>query len=193
MASDSQVPGDITGLLRRWSGGDSAALDDLVEIAYRELHAIAAGYLRQDARQQSLQATELVNEVYMRLARQHTPQISDRYHFYCFAAMLMRRILSDFSRRNCAQKRPLSQGARIALHPDLAWIDAAGEEMLALDQALAELEFLDERKVRILELRYFLGCTNDETAELLGITRSTVDRDLKFAKTWLYRRLHAQP
>ena len=100
----------------------------------------------------------------------------------------MRRILSDFSRRAHAQKRPGWAGGRIPLHPDLAWIDAAGEEMLSLDQALAELKFLDERKVRTIELRYFLGCTNEETAELLGVTRSTVDRDLQFAKTWLYRR-----
>ena len=191
MTSDSQIPGEITSLLQRWSGGDLAVLDDLVEIAYKELHAVAAGYLRQESRQQALQATELVNEFYLRLARQRTAQFCDRYHFYSFAAMLMRRILKDLSRRNSAQKRPFSD-ARIALHPDLAWIDIAGEEMMTLDHALAELEILDERKVRILELRYFLGCTNEETAELLGVTRSTVDRDLRFAKTWLYRRLHLQ-
>jgi RNA polymerase sigma factor (TIGR02999 family) len=192
MVPDSSIPGEITGLLQRWSGGDAAALDDLVEIAYTELHAIAAGYLRQEDRHQALQATELVNELYLRLARQRAAQFSDRYHFYTFAAMLMRRILNDSSRRAYAQKRPGSAGTRVPLHPDLAWIDAAGEEMLSLDQALSELEFLDERKVRIIELRYFLGCTNEETAELLGITRSTVDRDLQFAKTWLYRRLHPQ-
>ena len=192
MASDSQISGEITTLLHRWSGGDSAALDDLVEIAYKELHSIAAGYLRQENRNQTLQATELVSELYMRLTRQRAAQFSDRYHFYSFAAMLMRRILNDYCRRGQALKRPGSAGARIPLHPDLAWIDAAGEEMMSLDQALAELEFLDERKVRIIELRYFLGCTNEETAELLGITRSTVDRDLQFAKTWLYRRLHPE-
>ena len=161
-------------------------------IGGRELHAIAAGYLRQGSRQQAIQATELVNELYMRLARQRTAQFSDRSHFYSFAAMLMRRILNDSSRRAHALKRPGAEGVRVPLHPDLAWIDAAGEELLSLDQALAELEFLDERKVRIIELRYFLGCTNEETAEILGITRSTVDRDLQFAKTWLYRRLHPQ-
>lgn len=191
MTPESPIPGEITSLLQRWSGGDAAALDDLVDVAYRELHSIAAGYLRQGNRQGALQATELVNELYLRLARQRTAQFSDRYHFYSFAAMLMRRILNDCSRRMHAQKRPGS-GDRVPLHPDLAWIDAAGEEMLSLDQALAELEFLDERKVRIIELRYFLGCTNEETAELLGVTRSTVDRDLQFAKTWLYRRLHPQ-
>ena len=193
MESDRQIPGEITTLLQKWSGGDAAALDDLVEAAYNELHAIAGGYLRQESRNPSLQATELVNELYVRLARQRSSQFSDRRHFYSFAAMLMRRILNDLSRRNRAQKRPGAEGGRIPLHPDLAWVDAAGEEMLSLDQALTELELLDERKVRMLELRYFLGCTNEETAELLGVTRSTVDRDLQFAKAWLYRRLHSQP
>jgi RNA polymerase sigma factor (TIGR02999 family) len=121
MASDSQFSGEITTLLQRWSGGDSAALDDLVGIAYRELHAIAAGYLRQGNRQQTIQATELVNELYLRLARQRSAQFSDRSHFYSFAAMLMRRILNDQSRRAHAQKRPGADGARVPLHPDLAW------------------------------------------------------------------------
>jgi RNA polymerase sigma factor (TIGR02999 family) len=192
MASDREIPGDITSLLQRWSGGDTAALDDLVEVAYKELRGIAASYLRQGTLQNTLQATELVNELYMRLAKQRSAQLSNRCHFYSFAAMLMRRILNDFSRRAHAQKRPGWAGGRIPLHPDLAWIDAAGAEMLSLDQALTELEFLDERKVRIIELRYFLGCTNEETAELLGVTRSTVDRDLQFAKSWLYRRLHSE-
>ena len=191
MDSDNQLPGEITSLLQRWSGGDGAALDQLVELAYQQLRAIAVGYLRQA--HQTIQATELVSELYMRLANQRAFQLSDRGHFYTFAAMLMRRILSDCSRRARAQKRPGSTGVRIPLHPDLAWIDAAGEEMLTLDQALAELETLDERKVRIIELRYFLGCTNEETAELLGVTRSTIDRDLQFAKTWLFRRIHQQP
>jgi RNA polymerase sigma factor (TIGR02999 family) len=192
MSSDSQIPGEITSLLQRWSGGDLGALDDLVEIAYKELRAIAAGYLQHGNRHNTLEATEVVHELYMRLARQRSAQLADRGHFYTFSAMLMRRILSDYSRQAHAQKRPGSAGVRIPLHPDLAWIDAAGEEMLSLDQALAELELIDERKVRILELRYFLGCTNEETAEHLGVTRSTVDRDLQFAKSWLYRRLHSE-
>jgi len=190
MDSEHPIPGEITSLLQRWAGGDLAALDDLVEVAYRELHAIAEGYLRRGSRQRAIQATELVNELYVRLARQRASKLSDRGHFYSFAAMLMRRILADDSRRAHALKRPESAGVQIPLHPDLAWVDVAGEEMLSLDRALSELELLDERKVRVIELRYFLGCTGEETAELLGITRSTVDRDLEFAKTWLYRRLH---
>jgi len=193
MDRDGPLPGEITSLLHRWSGGDATALDELIESVYQELHAIAIGYLRRaNSSSQSIQATELINELYVRLARQRSSRFADRGHFYRFSAMLMRRILSDHVRRSHAQKRPGSAGVQIPLHPDLAWVDAAGEEMLSLDQALADLELLDERKVRIVELRYFLGCTNEEVADLLGVTRSTVDRDLQFAKAWLYRRLHPQ-
>ena len=117
MASDSEIPGDITSLLQRWSGGDAAALDDLVEVAYKELRGIAAAYLRQGTLQNTLQATELVNELYMRLARQRSTQLSNRCHFYSFAAMLMRRILNDISRRARAQKRPGWAGGRIPAAP----------------------------------------------------------------------------
>jgi len=192
MDSEGSLPGEITSLLNRWSGGDATALDQLIESVYQELHAIAIGYLRRANSHQSIQATELINELYVRLARQRASRFVDRGHFYRFSAMLMRRILSDHVRRAHAQKRPGSAGVQIPLHPDLAWVDAAGEEMLSLDRALAELEIIDERKVRIVELRYFLGCTNEEVAGILGVTRSTVDRDLQFAKAWLYRRLHPE-
>jgi RNA polymerase sigma factor (TIGR02999 family) len=192
MDSETPLPGEITSLLQRWSGGDASALDELIESVYKELHAIAIGYLRRANGNVPLQATELINELYVRLARQRASRFADRGHFYRFSAMLMRRILSDQVRRSHAQKRPGSTGPQIPLHPDLAWVDAAGEEMLALDRALAELELLDDRKVRIVELRYFAGCTNEEVADLMGVNRSTVDRDLQFAKAWLYRRLHPQ-
>jgi RNA polymerase sigma factor (sigma-70 family) len=94
----------------------------------------------------------------------------------------MRMILIDYSRQAKALKCP-SSAARVPLHEEMAWIDAASEEMLALSTAL------DERKARVIELRFFLGCTNEETAELLDVSRGTVDRDLEFAKAWLYRRL----
>jgi len=187
---DSQdQPGEITLLLRQWSEGDPAALSHLASLAYGELRAIAAGYLRREGREHTLQATGLVNELYLRLARQRGAQLSDRRHFYVFSAMMMRRILRDYAREAGAQKRPGGTSVRIPLHPDIAWVDAAGEEMLALDAALAELEAADERKARVIELRYFLGCTADETADLLGVARATVDRDAQFARTWLYRRL----
>jgi RNA polymerase sigma factor (TIGR02999 family) len=192
MPPESPVPGDVTALLRQWSAGDASALGSVIEVAYSELRAIAAGYLKRESRDHTLQATALVNELYLRLARQRTAAFVDRRHFCTFAAMMMRRILSDHARHAHAQKRPEGERIRIPLHPDMAWIDAGGEDMLALDQAMGDLEALGERRVRILELRYFLGCSNEETAEILGIARATVVRDLQLSKAWLYRRLHPE-
>ena len=189
MPSDPSVPGEITAMLRRWNTGEREALAQLVSLTYRDLHAIAAGYLRHENRGHTLQATGLVSELYIRLTRQREVPVSGRRHFYTFAAMVMRGILSDYARQAHALKRPGGASVRVPLHEDMAWIDASGEDMLSLDEALRELEARDERKVRVIELRYFLGCTNDETAELLGIARATVDRDLQFAKAWLFRRL----
>ncbi len=190
MSFENSLPGEITALLKRWNEGDSAALASAVSAAYDDLRSIAQGYLRRESKGHTLQATGLVNELYLRLARQRGAKITDRRHFFTFSAMVMRRILADYARRTHALKRPGAEYERVPLHPDIAWVDAAGSEMLVLDEALGELEALDERKVRVVELRYFLGCTNEETAELLDVARATVDRDLQFSKTWLYRRLH---
>jgi RNA polymerase sigma factor (TIGR02999 family) len=189
MSSGTVLPGEITALLSRWGAGDRGALSSLATLAYDDLRAIANAFLRRENREHTLQATALVNELYLRLIRQRNFQITDRKHFYTLAAMMMRRILTDYARQTHAIKRPEAHYKRVPLHEDMAWIDAAGEEMLALDQAIGELEVLDERAARTVELRFFLGCTNDEAAELLNISRKTVDRDLEFAKAWLYRRL----
>jgi RNA polymerase sigma factor (TIGR02999 family) len=126
------------------------------------------------------------------LAQVKNIQLTDRRHFYTFAAQMMRVILIDYARQYRALKRPDS-AVRVPLHEEMAWIDACSVEMLALDTALDQLEAIDERKVRVIELRFFLGCTNDEAAGLLSISRATVDRDLEFGKTWLYQRLSKQP
>lgn len=189
MAQESQLPGEITTLLHRWSAGDSAALHELAQAAYGELRRIAAAYLRRERPGHTLQVTGLINELYLRLARQRGAQIGDRRHFYIFAALMMRRILRDYARQSKAQRR---SGERVPLNPEMAWVDASGEEMIALDAALDELEALDERKARVIDLRYFAGCTNSEVAELLGVARATVDRDLQFAISWLHRRLRPQ-
>lgn len=188
MQPDAPERRDITQLLYRWKDGDREALSSLAALAYDDLRAIAIGYLRRESSGHTLQATGLVNELYMRLAQLTHVDLTDRRHFYAFAAQLMRMILIDYARRSRALKRP-GQATRVPLHEEMAWIDASNEDMLALDAAMAQLEELDPRKVRVLELRYFLGCTNEEAAEILEISRSTVDRDLEFAKAWLYRRL----
>jgi RNA polymerase sigma factor (TIGR02999 family) len=152
--AETGIPLEITGLLRRWNDGDKAALSSLTEAAYDELHAIAIGYLQRETSGITLQATELVNELYLRLARVREAELVDRHHFYTFAAKLMRAILTDYARRARAQKRPAA-AARIPLHEQMAWVDAVSDEMLALDTALEELRTLDERKIQAVELRFF--------------------------------------
>ncbi len=192
MPEDVPINPEITGLLRRWKEGDRQALATLASAAYQNLHAIARRFLRREAPGHTLQATGLVNELYLRLAQVRDVQLVDRGHFYAFAAQLMRMILIDHARQARALKRTGS-ATRVPLHEEMAWIDASSEEILALDSALDQLEQLDERKVRVLELRFFLGCTNQEAAEFLNVSRATVDRDLEFAKAWLYRRLASSP
>jgi RNA polymerase sigma factor (TIGR02999 family) len=182
------IPSEITRLLSQWKEGDREALQSVVSLAYDELHTIATGYFRREGAGHTLQATALVNELFVRLVQVRGVQLKDRRHFYAFAAQLMRMILIDHSRQSRALKRP-SSAARVPLHQEMAWIDAASDDMLALNSALNELETVDARKVRVIELRYFLGCTSDEAAEVLEVSRATVDRDLEFAKAWLYRRL----
>ncbi len=189
MDAGDKLPGEITALLRLWNEGDRKALASLASLAYDDLRNIAQRHLRRESRFHTLQATGLVNELFIRLIRQSEINLSDRRHFYAFAAMMMRRILTDYARQALSQKRPTGQAVRVPLHDEIAWIDASGKDMLDLDIALIELEALDARKSRVIELRYFLGCTNQETADVLGVVRATVDRDLQFAKAWLGRRL----
>jgi len=182
------LPREITRLLRRWKAGDKEALASVASLAYDDLRSIASAYLRRESSGHTLQATGLVNELYLRLAQVKGLELTDRRHFYAFAAQLMRMILIDHARRTRAQKR-VGSAVRVPLHDEIAWIDAASDDMLALDGALDQLEALDERKVRAVELRFFLGCTNQEAASLLDVSRATIDRDLEFAKAWLYRKL----
>jgi RNA polymerase sigma factor (TIGR02999 family) len=181
----NRVPGEITALLGRWGEGDRAALADLVPLAYPDLRAIAIGYLHRERPDHTLQATALVNELYLRLARQKSVQVTSRQHFYTLAAMMMRQILADHARRYSAQKRPAAH-ERVPLHEDLAWINASNEDMVALDQAMAELETVAPRVVRCLELRVFLGCTLEETGDVMGISKATVGREIDFGVAWLY-------
>jgi len=192
LMADRALPGEITALLSRWSEGDRAALAGVASLAYDDLRSIATAFLRREGREHTLQATALVNELYLKLVRQKTFQANSREHFYALAAMMMRRILTDYARQTSAQKRPNIAG-RIPLHADVAWVNAAGEDMLSLDLALARLEQEDPRAVHAIELRFFLGCTTEETAEVLAISPATVDRDVKFALAWLYRQFGSPP
>jgi len=179
---------DITGLLKRWGDGDAVALAEVASATYDELRAIASGLLRRGSGAETLQATGLVNELYIRLTKQQKVQFPTRRHFYAFTAFLMRRILIDHAREATAKRH----AQQVPLHEEMAWVNAVGEEIIALDHSLEELALLDERKARVIELRCFLGCTTDEVAEILDVSRATVDREFQFAKTWLFARLHPE-
>ncbi len=180
--------GQITVLLREWQVGTPEAFEHLVQAAYPSLHSIAESYLRHERPGHTLQATALVNELYLKLVNQRKAEWKDRAHFYTFAAKLMRMILIDHSRANKARKRG-GDAVRVPLTPELPWLDATEERLLDLDGALQELERLDPKKVRLVELRYFLGATAEETAGVLGLSKATVDREMKFVRSWLGARL----
>lgn len=182
--------GDITAILRRWTAGDATATSDLAPLVYEHLRKVALSYLRKERADHTLQATGLVNELFVRLLRLTRVEVHDRTHFYAFAARAMRGILVDHARARAAAKRA---GVQIPLAPDLAWIDADGPAMLDLGAALDELEALDQTKARIVELRVFLGCTAAEAAEMTGVSKATADRGYKFALGWLADRLGGTP
>ena len=180
--------GEITGWLEQWAHGDPDALDRLAPLVYDQLRVIADNLLRREAVDHTLQPTALVSETFLKLLELHKVSLNDRSHFFAFAARLMRRVLIDHARREKAAKR-FSTG-RLPLDPELGWAGSVNEESLDLNSALDELETLDAKGVRALELRYFLGCTGEETAALLGLSGSTVDRSLRFSLAWLHSRLH---
>jgi len=181
--------GEITLLLAKWKDGEPSAFEELMPLVYSHLREVAASYIRRERNPDILQATVLVHELYLRLLNQRKAGWEDRRHFYTFAAKVMRRILIDHARENQAQRRG-GGCERVPLCDDLAWVIIDSPELLDLNRALDELGKLDAGKVQLVELRYFLGCTAEETAELLQISKSTVDRELKFIKSWLYRRIH---
>lgn len=179
-------------LFSRWKDGDETALSQIASIAYPDLRSLAGYYLTRERSGHTLQATGLVNELYLRLRQMQGVDVTNREHFYSLAARVMRRILVDYARNLAAQKRP-SAKARVPLHDEVAWVDALSDDMIDLDEALDALAVIDARKLRAVEYRYILGCSQAETAQLLGVSSKTVGRDLEFAKTWLYRRLRSTP
>lgn len=180
--------GDITLLLGKWRDGEPAAFDELMALVYPHLRQVAAAYVRRERNPDLIQGTALVHELYLRLLNQKKAAWEDRRHFYTFAAKVMRMILIDHARETQTQMRGGGL-ERIPLSDDLSWVNIDGPEMLDLNRALDELAVLDAEKVQLVELRYFLGCTAEETASVMEVSKATVDRDLKFIKSWLYRRI----
>jgi RNA polymerase sigma factor (TIGR02999 family) len=180
---------DITILLEEWERGDKSALDRLAPLVYPQLREIASAYLRRERGGHTLQATALVNELFLKLMTRREPHFESRQHFYSLTAKLMRLALIDHARTAKAGKRG---GAHfpVPLHEEIPWIDAGGPQMLDLDRALDDLAELDEEQARMFEMRFLIGHTVEETAEILGTSRSSVDRKVRLARAWLFRRLN---
>ena len=179
---------DVTALLLAWGDGDESALARLIPIVHDELHRIARGCMAGEKGDHTLQATALVNEAYLRLLGTQCMNWQNRAHFLAMAARLMRRILVDFARSKQFQKR--GGGAmNVSLAADLALSDEPGRDLVALDDALEALAKVDERKSRVIEMRFFGGLSVKETAEALSVSAETVMRDWKLAKAWLLRQL----
>jgi RNA polymerase sigma factor (TIGR02999 family) len=158
-------------------------------LVYPHLREVAAAYIKRERNPGELQATALVDEVCLRLIAQKKADWADRAHFYTFAAKVMRMILTDHARTKYAQKR--GGGApHVPLNKEIPWVKIGSESLIDLNRALDDLNAIDPYKVQLVELRYYLGCTAEETAALMQVSKATVDRDLKFIKSWLYRRLY---
>ena len=184
---------DVTGLLLSWREGDAEALDRLVPLVYDELRRVARGHLRREAPGHSLQATALVHEVFLRLVDADRLTPMSRTHFFAISARLMRQILVDHARRKRADKR--GGGATVISLDEVGPAGAqtsSGVDVLALNEALDALSSFDARQCRVVEMRFFAGLNIPETADALGISTATVEREWAMAKAWLHQRLSAR-
>jgi len=177
----------ITQLLRSWGQGEKAAIDQVIPLVYSELRRLADSYLRRERPDHTLQPTALIHEAYLRLAAQRN-EWQNRGHFYGVAAHLMRLILTDYARSHLTSKRG-SGDRKLPLHEDSLASTTHPEDLLALEEALAQLAQVDERKCRILEMRFFGGMTPEQTAEALGISEPTIRRELRLARAFLRQQL----
>lgn len=179
---------DVTQLLRAWSEGDTKALEQLTPLVYRELYRRAHWQMAREHASHTLQATALVNEIYIRMVDLRGVSWRDRAHFFALSSRLIRQVLIDAARSKHAQKRG-GQSPHIAIDESLLVSEEPRADVIALDDALSTLATIDPRKSRVVELRFFGGLDIEETAEVLGVSPETVKRDWKLAKAWLRREL----
>ena len=179
---------EVTQLLIDWSNGDHAALDKLIPVVDEELRRLAHRYMSRERADHTLQTTALVNEAFVRLVNRKNVQWQNRAHFFGIAAQIMRRILLNYARDQQRKKRG-GKAVQVSLSDvSVVYLEKTAE-LIALDEALQRLAKFDERKGRVVELRYFGGLEVDEIAEVLKISPVTVLRDWKFAKAWLFREI----
>lgn len=182
---------DVTDLLLDWSGGDDSARDRLMPVVFDELRRIARRYLDRESREHTLQPTALVNELYLRLVDRRSVQWRNRAQFFGVAAEMMRRILVDYARARLTKKRGEEVAPR-SLDDFLALAEKQDEDLVALDAALRDLAELDVQLAKVVELRFFAGLTNEEIADVLGISSTTVKRYWRTARLWLRREISNQ-
>jgi len=183
---------EVTQILHDWSGGDQEASSRLMPFVYDELRRLARIFLSRERGAHTLQPTALVNEAYLRLVDQTRVNWQNRSHFYGIAARMMRRVLIDHARAHAAEKRG-GAALRLSLDDVQLPLEQRAADFLDLDEALERLAQMDERKCRIVELRFFGGLSDEEIAEVLQISTRTVLRDWKTARLWLYRELSPKP
>jgi len=179
---------DVTQLLKAWTTGDEQALEKLTPLVYEQLHRVAQRCMAGERPGHTLQTTALVNEVYLQLVDCKQILWQDRAHFFAVSAQLMRRILIDFARSRGYQKRG-GAAPHISLDEAPSVCDESNTNLVALDDALKALAAVDERKSKVVELRFFGGLSIEETAEVLRVSVETVGRDWRLAKVWLLREL----
>ncbi|MFN7944355.1 MAG: sigma-70 family RNA polymerase sigma factor [Blastocatellia bacterium] len=179
---------DITGLLRAWSNGDQQALDELTRLVYDRLRRIASGYLRRERAGHSLQPTDLINEVWLRLIDSQQVEWQDRAHFFALSARLMRHILVEFARSR-PRRLGMPDGERVEFEETLLVPVERTAILVAVDDALSSMEKIYPRQSQVVELKYYGGLTVQEITEVLKISPETVNRDWKFARAWLRREL----
>ena len=181
----------VTGLLRKWQYGDESALGELLPLVHETLHRLAHRHINRERRGHTLQTTALVNEAFLRLVGQQNVDWESRAHFFAVSAQVMRHILVDYARQRASGKRG-GEFRHVTLDADAAVSAERSAELVALDDALDALEKINPRGCKVVELRYFGGMSNTETAEVLRISETTVERDWRLARAWLYRELQAR-
>ena len=179
---------EVTAILHDWSGGDAQAPERLMPFVYDEMRRLARSFLVKERDGHTLQPTALVNEAYLRLVDQTRVDWRNRAHFYGIAASMMRRVLIDHARAHAAEKRG-GGAVRLSLDDVQVPLEQRAADFVALDEALKRLSQFDERKSKVVEMRFFGGLNDEEIAEVLGVTTRTVLRDWKKARLWLYREL----
>jgi RNA polymerase sigma-70 factor, ECF subfamily len=182
--AESPEPKDVSAMLSAWGAGGQDAGNELIGIVYQELRRLAAFYLQTERRDHTLQPTELVHELYLKLFSSQPLQLQDREHFLALAARQLRRIVVDYARNKHAQKRGGLMD-KISLDDALPFAVPTDSRVVGLDEALQRLEKLDPRSAQVVELRFFGGLTEDEVAKTLSISPATVKRDWDFARSWL--------